>query len=243
MNHVIYSFLSVTDLHLNLWTFVFEIIYNLIMPDSIKIMTTASIEKISDKHLRVMNGIPALRQNDQTMNSSSINILISEGGAAFYDYVKKLGLTNEADLVVLSSQHHYYYDPEEIKRLTTLISLQELNQVKNVKQFINSCLQFLPDKSHFIGCFTDNEKTNGYEIRNRSAFYDDISKNSIENGIASASPFINMIYSLMDSKICRYLSKAVVSGLLYEHGFRVKNMTDIDGLTLFHSQKTIASVN
>ena len=171
-------------------------------------------------------------------NEKAIEILITEGGRSFYNYVEWLGLAKETDLIVLSSKHHYYYDPVEMNNITTIINLKELNQIKQINTFLNSCLTFLPEKSNFVGCFIDNEKVNGYEIRNLSNSYPD-KKNveDLENGIISRFPFINMLYSIMDSKTNRYMSRKSISLLLEEYDFKVMDMTEYNGLTFFHSQK------
>ena len=102
------------------------------------------------------------------VTNEAIDILMAEGGESFYNYVDCLGLADEPDLIVLSSKHHYYYDPEEMNGFKTVINLKEFNQIKNIKSFLNSFLYYLPQKSNFIGCFTDNEKVNGYELKYRS---------------------------------------------------------------------------
>ena len=61
---------------------------------------------------------------------------------------------------------------------------------------------------------------------------------AIENGIASSSPFLSMIYSMIDSKTNKYMSERSVSLLLEDHGFKVHDMTELNGLTYFLAQKT-----
>ena len=57
------------------------------------------------------------------MTNEAFNTLMAEGGESFYNYVDCLGLADEPDLVVLSSKHHYYYDPEEMNGFKTVINL------------------------------------------------------------------------------------------------------------------------
>jgi hypothetical protein len=42
-----------------------------------------------------------------------------------------------------------------------------------------------------------------------------------------------MIYNMIDSRTNKYLSERSVSLLLGEHGFKVVDMTELDGLTYF----------
>jgi hypothetical protein len=182
-------------------------------------------------------------QVSKVRNNEAIDMLVEEGGESFFNYVDWLGLAKDPDLIVLSSLHHYYYDPEEMNNFQTVINLKELNQIKDVKNFLRSSLQILPPNSNFIGCFIDNEKTNGYEVINGSSYVNKRNRDAIDNGIISRIPFINMLYSILDSKTIRYMSKHSISLLLEDCGFKVMNMTDINGLTFFHSQKLKPAFN
>ena len=84
----------------------------------------------------------------------------------------------------------------------------------------------------------DNSKINGFELRKHSSYSQKKKrKDEIENGIISKFPFLNMLISLLDSKTNKYLSKRSVSLLLSDHGFKVMDMSEIDGLTYFCAQK------
>jgi hypothetical protein len=177
-------------------------------------------------------------------NNPAFKILTSEGREEIIKYLEALGLSKDHNLVFLSSIHHYYYDAEEMKNVKTVINLKEINQIKQIKSFLNSIFNILPEKSNFIGCFVDNENNNGFSFRdNLSINNSRSSNNEIENGIASRIPFLNMVYNIMDSKTNRYLSKISVSLLLEDHGFKVINMTKINGHTYFLAQKKRTSDN
>jgi hypothetical protein len=179
------------------------------------------------------------RELDELNEDTSVSeILTSEGCEYFSDYIKELGLANDPNLVVLSSMHHYYYDAEEMKNVKTIISIKLLNQEKEIKSFLHSIFSILPKSSNYIGCFIDNNKVNGYELRNNSSS----SQNKygsyyLENGIVSQIPFINMIYSFMDLKTNKFISANSVSTLLGDHGFKVISMKERIGITYFHSRK------
>jgi len=171
-------------------------------------------------------------------NNTVFEILTAEGCENFVSYIEWLGLAKDPDLVVLSSLHHYYYDAEEMKNVKTVINLKELNQIKQINSFLHSIFHILPQKSNFIGCFVDNKKINGYVLRNNSSsYYNKRSFDDIENGIVSRIPFLNMLYSFMDSRTNKYMSGTNVSLLLEDHGFKVMDMTELNGLTYFCAQR------
>ena len=135
-----------------------------------------------------------------------LKVLINENCENFTKYLERLDLPKDTNLVVLSSLHHYYYDAEEMTNVKTVINLKELNQIKQLKDFLHSI---------------------SYYKRNSDA---------IENGVVSSSPFLNMIFNMIDSKTNKYMSERSVSLLLDEYGFKVLDMTEMDGLTYFCAQ-------
>lgn len=179
-----------------------------------------------------------------TVANEAIDKLITEGGEGFYNYVDSLGLSNDPNLIVLSSTHHYYYDAEEINRAKTIVNLKELNRIKELSGLLQSHLTLLPANCNFVGCFVDNKKNERFSLRKNITPYEKIrNSDHQELGIVSRFPFMNMIYSFMDSRTDTYMSDQSVTVMLSNYGFKVLNMTEINGLTFFHSQKLNKSYN
>lgn len=165
-------------------------------------------------------------------------ILAGEGKEDFVNYIEWLGLDKDPNLVVLSSMHHYYYDAEEMKNVTTVVSLIKLNNVKEIKEFLYSISHILSPKSNLIGCFTDAKKQNLFELKkNASEPESKEISTAVENGIMSRIPFLNKIYSLIDAKTNKFLTKQNVTSLLEEHGFKPHDITEMNGLTYFRAEK------
>jgi hypothetical protein len=202
---------------------------------------SVAIDKLENINNQRINALVNLRDApvDSVKNNPVFEILTSENCENFNNYLELLGLDKDPNLVVLSSQHHYYYDAEEMTNVNTVINLKELNQIKQIKDFLHSIFHILPQKCNFIGCFVDNKKQNGFILNNDpSDFHYRRNSDAIENGIASSSPFLNMLYSMIDSKTNKYMSERSVSLLLEDNGFKVFDMTELDGLTYFLAQKT-----
>ena len=177
-------------------------------------------------------------------NNSVLRILATEDCENFVKYVELLGLDKDSNLLVLSSLHHYYYDAEEMTNIQAVINLKELNQIKQTKDFLHSIFRILPPDCNFIGCFVNNKKQNGFVLNtNPSDSYYKRNSNAIENGIVSSSPFLNMIYNMIDSRTNKYMSERSVTMLLMENGFKVLNMTELDGLTYFCAQSLRSADN
>ena len=195
--------------------------------------------------------------NLDIINNQRINTLINFGGSSvdlvksntvlrvpttencenFTKYIERLDLSKDPNLVVLSSLHHYYYDADEMTNVKTIINLKELNQIKQLKDFLHSIYHILPPKCNFIGCFVNNKKQSGFVLNTSpSDSYYKRNSDAIENGIVSSSPFLNMLFNMIDSKTNKYMSERSVSLLLGEYGFKVLDMTEMDGLTYFCAQ-------
>ena len=63
----------------------------------------------------------------------------------------------------------------------------------------------------------------------------------IESGIVSAVPFINRLYSIMDSRTNTYISRSSFTFLLEDYGFKVLDMTEQDEMVYFQAQKARAA--
>ena len=164
--------------------------------------------------------------------------LIGEGCENFFHYVELLGLANNPNLIVLPSTHHYYYDAEDLRNVMTVVNMKHLNHIKDIRDFLHSIYHILSHQSFLIGVFIDRKYQNGF-FSNSTLDKPQIEGkvDPVENGIESKIPFLNMMYNLMDSKTNRYMSKQAVTLLLGDAGFKVLDMTELNRLTYFCTQK------
>lgn len=137
--------------------------------------------------------LPGNQINNILLNKESSNwksrektfseILSTEACNNFMDYIELLGLKNDPNMVVLSSKHHYYYDAEELRNINTITNLKDLNQIKQIKSFVNSVRIILQQRGNFIGYFTDNTPHDGFRSILKSSHSD-----IVKNGIGSRNP-------------------------------------------------------
>ncbi len=144
--------------------------------------------------------------------------LAAEGGEDFFHYINWLGLTKDHNLMILSSVHHYYYDLEDLKGVRTLVNLKKLNQISNPGAFLHTIYRVLPPRANLVGCFEDYRRHKGLTVR-----------------LSQSSRLINSFINMLDSRIDRILSQKDVERIMKEHGFRVLDFTEINGLVYFCS--------
>jgi hypothetical protein len=179
---------------------------------------------------------------NRSSRDSHLNRLFDELSDAaredLMEYLDRMGLINEADLLVIPSTRHYFYDAEDMKGIKTVVNLRQLNHVREVREFLRNIVDLLPVKSNFVGCFVDNKVQNGFSDKYSNLPQKISGKaEAYENGIESRIPFINRMYSFIDSRTDRYLTKRAVTHLLEECGLQIIGMTDLNGLTYFWTQK------
>jgi hypothetical protein len=175
------------------------------------------------------------RMNDFHGTDNVLKAFTKENCEDFYSYVDWLGLAKDPDLIVLPSTHHYYYDNDDLQNVKTVVNLKQLNRINQLKVYLHTFFHLLPPKSFFIGCFTDSNKKSGNNIISNYNFSDRF--DPFDNGIASRNHFINMVYNILDSKTNRSLNKRSVQLLLEDHGFKVADMTELNGITYFCTRK------
>jgi len=152
---------------------------------------------------------------ERSINNPGIDNLITEGGENFFLYLHWLGLANEQNLLILSSRNHYYYDNNDLKGVTTLINLKKLNQIRHLDRFLHTVYNVISPGTDFIGCFSDWKTQK--EITLHSRMY-------------------KRLINFLDSKTDIEIDKKDVSGLLESQGFKVMDMTEINGLTYFRTR-------
>ena len=163
-----------------------------------------------------MSILPDSSAEDRTGKPVTDN-KVQEVDENFKNYLNRHGLANEDKLLVLSSNLHYYYDYEELKEVNTLINLKKLNLVKHLDDFLYTLSYALSPMTNFIGCFSDVASQK--EVRLTSRLY---------------KRFLNFVDSKFDSEI----SSRNFSRRLESHGFKVIDMTVINGLTYFRTQNS-----
>jgi hypothetical protein len=161
-----------------------------------------------------------------------------EGRESFFNYIDWLGLANDPDLIILPSTNHFFYDAEDLKEVKTIINLRMLNRIKQIKEFLHTIYHVVPNKCYFLGFFIDR-KSQPSLLSYKNKVQDKITGNidPVKNGITSRIPFINMMYNILDSRFNRSMTKRTVTLLLEDAGLKVLDITELNGLTYFCSQK------
>jgi hypothetical protein len=198
--------------------------------------TLQETKTIKDQMISTPDNTERGAYDPNSLNGVS-RMLKTEVNISFSNYIEWLGLSNDPKLVVLSSVHHYYYDAEEMKNIKTVVNLKELNYIKDISSFLNSMFLILPPKSYLLGCFVDSKKQGIFSFREKKTVsYNNEQSEEIKNGITSRVPFLNLLFTFLDAKTNKYLSRSNVTLLLENNGFKIADMTELNGLTYFCSQ-------
>lgn len=158
-------------------------------------------------------------------------------------YLDRNNLIDGSGVLVIPSSRHYYYDVDEMRGIKTIIVLRMLNHIRELKDFLRQMTTLMPHSGNFIGCFIDsksqgNQGEEGHNLPRHLAGREE----AYENGIESRIPFINRMYSIMDLKTNRNLTRRSVAGMISENGLDLVNMTDLRGVVYFHARKSTASL-
>ena len=148
-----------------------------------------------------------------------LETMLSEGSEYFFNYLDRMGLSHEPDLLILSSKHHYYYDHEDLRGVKILVKLKKLNFIKHLDSFLHVLFRMLPPRAKFIGCFTNSQSpgNKGFNFNHSNGFF---------------SRFLNFL----DARTDRQLKKDEVTVMLESHGFKVLDMTEFNGEVFFSAR-------
>lgn len=151
----------------------------------------------------------------------SIFTLITSVGVNFFRYLKSLGISGRTDLIVLSSKRQYYCDKNDLKNARILINLRKLNLIKHLDLFLNSLVRILPPDTNFIGFFSENRTHEEKKFT-----------------VSRLSGVIFRIKKILGFRTYKVMNKNEVSEILEKNGFKIDNMTKMNGLTYFNSHNT-----
>jgi len=152
---------------------------------------------------------------ERAFTNPVIDKLIAEGGENFFHYLSWFGFVNDPDLLVLSSKNHYFYDCNDLKGVKTLINLKMLNMIKHLDSFIHVVNDVISPKTNFIGCFYDRNSKNRVGLPKR---------------------IYKRLLNFIDSRVFIEMDKIDFSLLMESNGFKVIDMTEMNGITYFVTQ-------
>src|SRR5512133_1089721 len=64
----------------------------------------------------------------------------------YYDYLEWLGFSDDPNVIVLAPNEHYYYDDEDLRHVSALVNLKQLNYIRELREFLSTINQMLPGK-------------------------------------------------------------------------------------------------
>jgi|WetSurMetagenome_2_1015567.scaffolds.fasta_scaffold331726_2 hypothetical protein len=174
-------------------------------------------ETLVARRKRTIQGASNLRTQKTVSDHVSVN-LSTEGGESFSNYINLSELKNDSNVLVLSPKHHYYYDVDELKGITTLINLKRLNFMNHLESFLHVVGDILSPNAKFIGCFADLKTQKRGGLRSR---------------------MYKRIITFLDGRTDMPIDKNNLMRIFESCGFGIIDMTEINGLTYFTTTKCV----
>lgn len=176
--------------------------------------------------------------SDEITRSENVEQRLSTGYRTYWEYMEFLGLAGDPNMIILSPSQHYFYDPEDLKEVSTILNLKQLNYIRDLKEFLKTLNHMLSDDMFFIGSFIDRKHQFSFFSNNRYSDHNPKGIDPVENGISSKIPLLNLIYDFLDSRTNNMnMTKKSVATILEDSGFALVDMTEINGLTCFCAKK------
>lgn len=170
----------------------------------------------------ILNNIE--KQSGSKSDNDEVSLSLSaEAGKNFFRYLRSFDIAIDNKVLILPANSHYFYDENELKGLRTVISLKNLNLVNDPENFLSNLFSILPDEVNFVGCISYSK----IPFRLDGLF----------------SVLSSRFNNLLDSRKDHNMDEKRLSRLLRKYGFKVVDMTEIDGVTYFYSQNLRQSVS
>jgi hypothetical protein len=162
-----------------------------------------------------------------------------EAGQEVYSYLEKFKLTESENILFLPMVRHYLYNSEELKKVDCIVNFKLLNSVPHIRYFLVTMNRLLPLEGQFVGCFLDYNKQKQRIMKTKHSFlgYAFLMSYVFVNRIIPRIPVMKQMQHVLNSGKVKCLAKDEAKSLLDKHGFKIVNMTEIDGLTYFIVRK------
>lgn len=162
-----------------------------------------------------------------------------EAGEELALYLEKWGFFRQPNVIFLSSIHHYFYNPEEIEKVQTIINLKQINQTKEVAYFLRTMNRILPLYGFYIGSFFDfkNQKEKTMNGNPSAIGYFSYLFHVFFNRFIPRIPVINRINYFLNQKKIKYWTASEIDHLLDSTGFKTLDIKEIGGRTFFIAEK------
>jgi len=179
------------------------------------ILVSSRTENLAAQRNRTIRNASKLREGSTIIDRAPLSHA-TEIGESFSSYINWRELKKDSSVLVLSPMHHYYYDVDELKGVTTIINLKRLNFMNHLESFLHVMGDILSPNARFIGCFADMKTQK--EIRIHSRIY-------------------RRLITFLDGRTDIKIEKGKLLRLTESCGFGIIDMTEINGLTYFTMSK------
>ena len=141
--------------------------------------------------------------------------LTAQGGVLFFDYLKKFNLVRESNIVTIYPQKSFFYDENDFVGINTILVLKKLNLINDLEGFLRALDSILPHDVNFIGCFSDYRRIKGNNLITR---------------------LYRNVLNLLDLKTDNELDRRHASAMLKKCGFKIIDMSEMNGLVYFFTR-------
>ncbi len=148
------------------------------------------------------------------VRSYALEPLLLNGCEDLYNYVHWTGLVRENGMMVLLPVSQYHYDSEDLKNVRILVNQKKLNNVMHLESYLHTLFLALPADAYFLGCFKCGSMAED------------------EQSLIPSGKFYRSVNG-SDPHPGRLFTKEGASRLLEGHGYKVIDLTDLNGITYF----------
>lgn len=186
-------------------------------PEKVKVMEN---NVILDNRINNENIYETILKIESKYGKPDLNEISSgltvEDGRNFFHYLKSFNLTKDPDLLILPPNNHYYFDENELRNVRTLINLKNLNLIKELDTFLFTLIRLLPADANFLGYFSYSKFS--------------FSGESLFTGLSTR------LTNFLDFRTDHNLDARKLTERFDKYGFRMIDMTEMNGLTFFYSK-------
>ena len=214
------------------------------VPGFMDVKTLDNQSKIVTKPVTTLNKTESKNvMGDAVPMNSVFNEIIEEVGKEVFDYLEKFKITRNQNILFLSYTRHYLYDSEQLKQVGTLLNFKPINRIPHLWYYFFTMNRILPMNGYFIGSYVDYQTQRERMINSKHSLLGHLFLYVYRfvNRVVPRIPVVKKLQLLFNSSKIKCMTRIEATALLEKSGFQMLDMTEIEGLTFFISQKIQSS--
>lgn len=234
-----YNFSLLALISLSLFCVVLELFFISVFYTFLEAEEVITSPQLSDLPPTVNLAVRDVHPVDSEVKKIMTDYIFQHQGVALLNFLNKNVTLFLSSTLIVNTSHRFNIEKVSTMRYSTIINLQQINNIREINTFFAMVNDRLPPEGIFVGCFESKDQRKKRILGTRKTIWRRILYVN-DFFIRRVMPKMHLtreVFFWISNGKDRALSKAEVFGRIYYSGFEVVNQAEINGYSYFVARK------